>query len=198
MKLSEQKKLQILKASELLFYTQGVSHTSMEQVAKAAEVSKRTVYNHFESKEILLLAIMQDMLSTLEQGPTINYDGTKCINVQLVEIAHQEVALLTSERFLRLAKIAFMQMLQDPQFAQSVNASDIGCQRYLADFINQAISANILEIDNIELAIKQFIYQLKSLIFYPKLYGFEELTQVEIDHIINESVKMWLARYQLS
>jgi len=196
MKLSEQKKLQILKASELLFYTQGVAHTSMDQVAKAAEVSKRTVYNHFESKEVLLLAIMQDMLGSLEQGPIIVFDKTKGLSEQLVVIAQHEVGLLTSERFLRLAKIAFMQMLQDPQFAQSVNASDIGCQRYFSDFLNQAIENKALEIENIELATKQFIYQLKSLIFYPKLYGFAQITDLEVEDIIKETVKMWLARYQ--
>jgi len=196
MKLSEQKKLQILKASELLFYTQGVAHTSMDQVAKAAEVSKRTVYNHFESKEVLLLAIMQDMLGSLEQGPIIIFDKTKKLSEQLVVIAQHEVALLTSDRFLRLAKIAFMQMLQDPQFAQSVNASDIGCQRYLPEFLELAIENKVLEIENIELATKQFIYQLKSLIFYPKLYGFAQVTDLEVEDIIKETVQMWLARYQ--
>jgi len=196
MKLSEQKKLQILKAAELLFYTQGVAHTSMDQVAKDAEVSKRTVYNHFESKEVLLLAIMQDMLGSLEEGPIIVFDKTRELSEQLVVIAQHEVRLLTSDRFLRLAKIAFMQMLQDPQFAQSVNASDIGCQRYLSDFLNQAIKNNKLEIDNIELATKQFIYQLKSFIFYPKLYGFAQITDLDVENIIKETVKMWLARYE--
>ena len=58
MKLSEQKRLHILDAAETLFYEQGVEHTSMDQIALKAQVSKRTVYNHFDTKEALFDAIV--------------------------------------------------------------------------------------------------------------------------------------------
>lgn len=58
MKLSEQKRVHILDAAEQLFFENGVANTSMDEVAKTAAVSKRTVYNHFETKDALFTPLL--------------------------------------------------------------------------------------------------------------------------------------------
>lgn len=52
---SEEKRQQIIEASTRLFTEQGFAQTSMDQVAKAAGVSKQTVYSHFGSKDELFV-----------------------------------------------------------------------------------------------------------------------------------------------
>ena len=74
MKLSEQKRLQILDAAEELFHSFGVEHTSMDQLALQAQVSKRTVYNHFATKEQLFQAILQRMSDKLRQGGDVPFN----------------------------------------------------------------------------------------------------------------------------
>ena len=61
MKLSDKKRLNILDAAEQLFFECGVEHATMDQIAKAAQASKRTVYNHFSTKEELFQAILTRM-----------------------------------------------------------------------------------------------------------------------------------------
>jgi AcrR family transcriptional regulator len=46
----------ILIASNMLFYSQGLRVVSMDQVAQAAGLTKRTVYYHFKSKDVLIEA----------------------------------------------------------------------------------------------------------------------------------------------
>jgi AcrR family transcriptional regulator len=41
----------ILSASQRLFRSQGINHTGMDQLCAAAEVSKRTAYQHFAGKD---------------------------------------------------------------------------------------------------------------------------------------------------
>ena len=44
----------ILSAAQLLFRDQGINRTGMDQLCAAAQVSKRTAYQHFTSKDELV------------------------------------------------------------------------------------------------------------------------------------------------
>lgn len=52
---------QILKAASALFYAEGVRAVGVDRVAATANVSKRTLYNHFPSKDDLILAYLEGM-----------------------------------------------------------------------------------------------------------------------------------------
>lgn len=196
MKLTDQKKMQILDAAEELFHSTGVEHTSMDQLALEAKVSKRTVYNHFATKDLLFQAILQRMFDKLSQGNLVRFDASIPIAQQLRKIAEDEVEMLSSDAFLRVAKIAIMQVMQRPELAQLMNNSAMGCKRYLESFLTEACAANVLEIADIPFASKQFVYQLKSFVFYPTLFGLEKQTKTMQEHIIDEVITMFLARYQ--
>lgn len=56
---SEQKRQQVLIAAMDLFCRQGFPHTSMDEVAKLAGVSKQTVYSHYGSKDELFVAAIE-------------------------------------------------------------------------------------------------------------------------------------------
>lgn len=196
MKLSEQKRQAILTAADHLFFEQGVEQTSMEQVAKVANVSKRTLYNHFDTKDALFHAILLHLKDQIKSGAPVIYDESQPVDAQLRHIAQQESALLTSDKFLRVARVAFMHMLQDPDLARQLSASKVGCLTYLEPFLTQACAAGALVIDDIPFAAKQFVYQLKSFVFYPNLYGFDIPDAAQTTRIIDESVELFLARYQ--
>lgn len=196
MKLTDQKRMQILDAAEELFHSLGVDGTSMDQLAVDAKVSKRTVYNHFATKDVLFQAILQRMFDKLSQGGVVRFDASLPIAQQLRKIAEDEVEMLSSDAFLRVAKIAIMQVMQRPELAQLMNNSAMGCKRYLESFLIDACAAGIMEIADIPFASKQFVYQLKSFVFYPTLFGLEKQTKTMQEHIIDEAVAMFLARYQ--
>ncbi|MCU4676886.1 TetR/AcrR family transcriptional regulator [Catenovulum sp. 2E275] len=196
MKLSDKKRLDILSAAQDLFYSQGVEHTSMDQIAKQANASKRTVYNHFSTKEVLFEAILNRMFLQLDSIDKMDYNPALPIKNQLLQIAQQEAQLLSSDSFLRIAKVAFMQMLQQPELAKQLSNNKIGCLTFLESFLEQAVNAKALNINDPEFAAKQLIFQLKSFIFYPRLYGFEIPTAEQEKTIIEETIELFLARYK--
>jgi len=55
----------ILNAALTLFATNGYHTTSVSQIAEAAKVSKGLTYNYFDSKEALLLAIIERASDTM-------------------------------------------------------------------------------------------------------------------------------------
>lgn len=195
MKLSDKKRLQIVETAARLFAIQGVEGTSMDLVASEAQVSKRTVYNHFSTKTDLFQAVLASMFTKVDQGEQSVFDPSMPLKAQLVTVAQNEVSLLSSLAYLDIAKVAFMQMLQDPELAKSLNGQSVGCLRFFDDFLKAANDAGVVRIDDIPLAAKQFVYQLKSLVFYPLLYGVAEIEELDCDYIVEETVKLFVARY---
>ena len=126
----------------------------------------------------------------------MRFDASLPIGQQLYRIAKDEVEMLSSAAFLRVAKIAIMQVMQRPELAQLMNDSALGCKRYMESFLSDACAAGVLEILDIPFASKQFVFQLKSFVFYPSLFGLEKQTKDMQERIINESIAIFLARYQ--
>ncbi len=56
---------EILKTGEKLFIEKGFGNTTMDEIARACELAKGTLYLHFKSKEELLSAIMYKALTEL-------------------------------------------------------------------------------------------------------------------------------------
>src|SRR5262245_876164 len=56
---SEQTRKRILDAAYRLFRRQGYSRVSMDEIAAATRVTKRTLYYHFESKDQLLAQVLE-------------------------------------------------------------------------------------------------------------------------------------------
>lgn len=56
---SQQTQQRILDASYLLFRRKGYTRVSMDEIAAAATVTKRTLYYHFSSKDSLLAAVLE-------------------------------------------------------------------------------------------------------------------------------------------
>lgn len=61
----QQRELGILHAAERLFVARGYDLTTMDEIALAAEFTKRTVYSYFSSKEELRAAVFLRHLRTL-------------------------------------------------------------------------------------------------------------------------------------
>ena len=77
----------------------------MDAIAKRAEVSKRTVYNHFPSKEALFQAIVKQLCDSFSEAANVVYQPDLTLEQQLMEIATKELELLQSDKFRNLNRI---------------------------------------------------------------------------------------------
>lgn len=64
---SEKTRTTILQAAETLFLKNGVSHTSLEQIARAAGVTRGAVYWHFQNKPHLFNELLDQIRLPVEQ-----------------------------------------------------------------------------------------------------------------------------------
>ncbi|HBI03191.1 MAG TPA: TetR/AcrR family transcriptional regulator [Paenibacillaceae bacterium] len=70
----------IIGAAEALFFEKGYDRVTMDEIAKKAEFSKRTLYSYFESKEQLLHAIMYRAYSTLNSLINVELNNKEKLN----------------------------------------------------------------------------------------------------------------------
>lgn len=57
------KRASIVEAAKCAFCEHGLSGTSIDDIAARAQVSRQTVYNHYRDKDVLFLAVVEDVLA---------------------------------------------------------------------------------------------------------------------------------------
>jgi AcrR family transcriptional regulator len=76
----------ILHASRVYFFTYGYSKVRIDEIAAEIGISKKTLYNHFDSKEALLREVLHDFASELTE---------KTVNVSTQSVVDYVVSLRT-------------------------------------------------------------------------------------------------------
>ena len=77
---AEQTRLEILKASLDLFSEKGYSKTTFDEIAKRINKTKGAVYWHFRNKPDLLVAIIKDAITKLNEHVCMIMPETNNIN----------------------------------------------------------------------------------------------------------------------
>ena len=109
----------ILQGARDLFLEHGFQVVSMDAIALAAEVSNRTVYSHFESKERLLGAVFtmeaERLRPRFSNDPVTN---TKDFRLGLVRFGEMFVGLLTNRTIQGLGRILVSEATRYPELVR--------------------------------------------------------------------------------
>jgi TetR/AcrR family transcriptional repressor of mexJK operon len=82
------KRQAILESAKRLFLEQGYDGSSMDAIAKAAGVSKLTVYNHFHDKENLFVAAVEAHCEN--QLPALEFDLKAEVPIELALLKNRQ------------------------------------------------------------------------------------------------------------
>src|SRR5215472_6598979 len=85
-RLTDRKRAAIVAAAIDEFLASGFDATSMDRIAARASVSKRTVYNHFPSKEALFASILCQLWDASATADAPAYRAGEPLRTQLVEL----------------------------------------------------------------------------------------------------------------
>lgn len=119
-RLTDRKRAAILEAAAAEFRQAGYDATSMDRVAASAGVSKRTVYNHFPSKEVLFGHILQQLMQRGVASPDLAYRPDRPLRPQLFDLVQQKLQLLHDEDFIDLVRVAIAAVIPSPERAQEM------------------------------------------------------------------------------
>jgi AcrR family transcriptional regulator len=193
------KRRQIVEGARRVFLAQGFDAASMGEIARAAGVSKGTLYVYFENKERLFDAIVVEECRAHAEG---------IFKFDLAD--HNVDAVLT-----RLG-IAYAQFLCRPGGPSSVQRTviaiaermpEVGRHFYdtgpargialLASYLRAQVAAGVLAVEDCEIAAAQFMDACQSTLFKPVLFNFGATpTPERIEHVVKIAVRTFLAAYR--
>ncbi|MFV0478074.1 MAG: TetR/AcrR family transcriptional regulator [Parahaliea sp.] len=185
----------IIRAAVTEFQKSGYVETSMDRISETANVSKRTVYNHFPSKEALFEAILKELVERSGQlelsAPRTDEDLEK----QLLVVAHQYAQMMTSDDFIKLARVVLSRFIQSPHL---VGAAITGKepQQPIEDWFTAAQKTGLMPEFDSEQAATEFTGVITATEFWPKLISNEGLTDPGArDLYLKSMVCMFLGHY---
>ncbi len=196
-RLTDRKRAAILDAAVRQFRAAGFDNTSMDRIADAANVSKRTVYNHFPSKELLFAAIVERIRSRCDNASKVAYSKDLSLESQLQEIGDAYVEMLSSDDLRDLARVILPRFLQSPQLAHQLQGDLRPGELGLIEWIKTAQRSGALQEADPVVAARQFQGLISTFAFWPQITsGDPPLTTAEQASIVRKAVAMFLDNYR--
>lgn len=197
-RLTDRKREAIIQAAIAEFRANGFEVTSMDKIAATAGVSKRTVYNHFPSKEELFAEILNQLWTRISAEQSVVYNREQPLREQLRQMLQAKVQLMADENFLTLARVAIAATIHSPERAQNMVERMGEREEGLTVWIRAAQADGRLKPVDPEFAAHQVQGLLKTFGFWPQMSMGRAALDADMQNTVAESaLEMFLACYQL-
>lgn len=193
---TSQKRNAILEGAIQVFTQNGFETSSMDHIAEVAGVSKRTIYNHFPSKEILFQEIVADFLKQRDEIKPIRYASDLSLEEQLKEFARAELFLINDPVRRGLSKLFTSVFLMNIDFGKKTRSQYSPHSAFII-WLNLAKENQKLNFESPELTARVFYGMVEGCLTYPALFTDGESLK-NMDPLLNEIVSAFLAFYKYS
>ena len=195
-RLTDRKRAAIVAAAIDEFLAAGFDATSMDRIAASASVSKRTVYNHFPSKEALFAAILRQLWDASAGGDAPAYRVNEPLRAQLIDLLMRKLRLLNDEAFLALARVAIAAGIHSPERARDMVARIGEREEDLTVWVRTAAADGRLKTPDPAFAAQQLHGLVKAFAFWPQVtMGQPPLDEAQQRQVAESSADLFLARY---
>src|ERR1700756_2815364 len=167
------KRRQIVQGARAIFLAQGFDAASMSDIARAAGVSKGTLYVYFENKEQLFQAIVHaECLVHAESAFDLD-PGNHDVEAMLTRVGSAFLGFLcTPEKASALRTvIAIADRMPEIGRVFYETGPAVGIAK-LADYLQAQNEAGVLAVDDCTVAAAQFLDACQSTLFKPVLFNF--------------------------
>ena len=188
---------QVLQGARDVFMADGFEGASVDDIAKAAGVSKATLYSYFPDKRLLFMEVATTECTRMSDRALNLIDECAPPREVLTIAASQIVPFLLSDFAQKIFRICVAERDRFPELGRAFYASgpEMGRSR-LVDYLTKAIARKELEIDDVVIAADQFSELCKAKLWMRAALGLQvTFPQEEIDDVVNNAVDMFLARY---
>jgi AcrR family transcriptional regulator len=190
------KRRQILDGARKVFMDLGFDGASMGEIARAAGVSKGTLYVYFADKSRLFEAIVEE--ETLEQGKiAFNFDPGRDVTTTLTEFGQAYIAIICrpggGSAIRTVMAIAERMPEVGRRYYEHVLAQTIS---RLATYLDARVKLRELAIDDCQLAASQFLLMCQASLFLPFIFQAAPAPSAEhIAQVVGSATRMFLAAY---
>ncbi|QFI75131.1 TetR/AcrR family transcriptional regulator [Bradyrhizobium betae] len=191
------KRRQILDGARKVFMDLGFDGASMGEIARAAAVSKGTLYVYFADKCALFEAILEQ--EALDYGQVVfNFDHARDAETTLTDFGQAYIHLLCRPgggSAIRTV-MAIAERMPDVGRRYYGRVLDKTINR-LSDYLKAHVASGDLTIDDCDLAASQFMELCKASLFLPFVFQAAPAPSEErMTEVVDSATRMFLAAYR--
>jgi TetR/AcrR family transcriptional regulator, mexJK operon transcriptional repressor len=194
---ADRKYRQILDSARELFLDQGFDTTSMDAIARHAGVSKATLYVHFDDKDALLLALVDDECRRVGL-PVLwkPHDGPIDLEKELRAIAHNFLSFFMDDRGLAVHRLVMSCASRYPAIAEFfMKAGPDRCDAEVMAFLRAAQRQGLLRVPDMKLAAMQFLSLIQGRLILKWSLSMRSPEPAEYRALVEGGIKVFLAAY---
>ena len=195
-------KQEILEAALDLFSVQGFEATSISQIASAVGIRKASLYSHFESKQAILDALVQDVLMQYGEHSIFAKtdwekaaEGIPATPDAAVQMIQGQLRYILQDPYIsRARKMLVIEQFQNPELAQlqtKQNYADV--MQYFTGLMKQLIRQGVLAGDDPQIMAAQFCLPVSAWI---NLCDREPEREQEVMELVEKHIRQFFRLYQ--
>ena len=193
MKRTEKKRKDIIEAAIDEFREQGFLGAKTTSIAKKANVSSRTLYRHFDSKEALFEAISEIMLEQNRRMQPVAYDPSRDFVEQLQDALWRYIAVITEETAIGLNRMVLSELIRDLDRSRRFFAETATHDYPMTRLIDEAMDAGVIRRADPVFATNQLLALVKNFYFWPEFFLGEDSTP---KGVLDDCIAMFMAHYK--
>lgn len=192
-----EKRLQILAGARAVFFERGFDGASMGDIARAAGVSKGTLYVYFQNKEDLFAALVSCECSETAERLFVLDANAPDVETALTELGHSFIAAIVRPSNIATLRTVIAIAGKFPEIGRRFfEAGPCAGIKRLSAYLAAKVAQGVLEIDDIEQAASQFLVLCKDGVTTPILIGSTEPPDpAHTDKVVKGAVRVFMAAY---
>ena len=188
---------QVLEGARHVFLSDGFEGASVDDIAKAAGVSKATLYSYFPDKRFLFMQVAKTECARQAEHAmeSINMDAP--VRQVLHDIAGEMIDFIMSDFGKRIFRICVGESDRFPELGREFYESGpLMVRTRLVEFFHKAAEHGEVEITDFELAADQFHELCKADLFPRMVFNMaDRFSDAERKRVVDGAVEMFMARY---
>jgi AcrR family transcriptional regulator len=193
---SQAKRSAIINAAAELFMEQGFDTTTMDDIAKSADVSKQTVYSHFQSKEALFGAAIEDKVQEFDLTDEFFARDISC-EAMMQDLAVHLNDLLTADGPIKMFRLCAATAPTHPMLSKLFfENGPQNINKLVTTYLSKQNEIGSLKIDDIEAAARQFTFMIKADAHHMLLFNMLPPSKKKTAVYLKSCVEVFLRAYK--
>jgi len=191
------KREQILDGARKLFLAEGFDAASMGDIARAAGVSKGTLYVYFDSKEILFAELVREEKIRQANAIFVLDPGDHDVVGVLTRLGRAFVGFIVQPKSVKASRGVIAIAHRMPEIGKDFfSLGPRRCTSRLGEYLRAQVEAGILDIDDVDFAAAQFLDLAQCTLHKPLMFGSTDYPSEErINKVVDAAVHMFMKTY---
>lgn len=192
------KRQAVIEAAGELFIAQGYGAVSMDAIARAAGVSKATLYAHFASKDKLFASIINEACHQNMAAISVVPEQSDDLAAALTGAGQRMLRFLLEDRALAIHRVVVSESVRFPELGEAFYQNGpVVFRRVFAAWLDAQVAAGRLAVPDPNMAADQFVGMLRAPgVFLRASLGLPPTpSDAEIDATVAAAVRTFLKAY---